>query len=155
MAFLSWIQLASQLVENTAWPLDKKMQLSDSDRLSLSQTQRWLWMIVFSTTQWKWKILKSDYWNIDTDEWEWEDFTFSSSGWSINIWRKIINVTAPLEASKDYEITDTFVYQSECILLNWIELTYWYDYELSSNHVLFADNVVFEWDILVIKYILW
>lgn len=75
MSTISWIQLASRMVENTAAPLDAKMQLSTADRLDLSTTQRWIGMIVYDTDLNLWKTLITDWWWASTVEWDWINLT--------------------------------------------------------------------------------
>lgn len=148
MSQISWIQLASQIVENTAWPLDAKMKLSTANRLNLSTTQRWIWMIVYDTDIWKWKTLLNEPWTTSTQESDWNDF-ISWEWWSITI--KIDKFI--INWSNTITLTNTPISNSEDVYLTWIHLTKSNDYNITWNDITFYTDCVIDWDAILVKYL--
>gem|GEM_PF-4087593 len=62
------------MIENTAAPLDAKMQLSTIDRLDLTNTQRRLGMIVYDTDLGVYRQFINEPGTANTTETDWIDF---------------------------------------------------------------------------------
>lgn len=80
MADIPGIQLSTKFSLNTSSPLDGKMRLLTSDRLSLSAVQRWLGMLVYDINLDNWKILINNPIGDTTTESDWDDFSSGSGG---------------------------------------------------------------------------
>jgi len=93
MTVISGIQLWSRMVENTAAPLDAKTQLTTTDRLALTKTQRWLGMITYDTTLATWKELTTDPSWATTTEANRGDFGWGGGGWMSWAWSPVWVVT--------------------------------------------------------------
>lgn len=79
MVDLPGIQISSSFSKNAKDPLDKKMRLTTSERLSLSNVQRWLGMPVYDTDLKTWKTLINDPAGDTTTEADWSDWELSEN----------------------------------------------------------------------------
>ena len=149
MANLTWIQLASQIVENTAWPLDAKQKLNTDNRLALSTTQRWLWMIVFDTDEWKWKILANEPWTTETADSDWNDFI----SWTTNSF-DIANEKFTLDTQQtDYDLQYTPISWSLSLYINWLENIEWEHFTLDWKTIkMDSETNYLDWHIMSVKY---
>jgi len=150
MTIIPWIQLSSRMIENTASPLDWKMQLNTQDRLDLTTTQRWLWMIVYDTELNKWKQLINHHSNTATVESDWSDFWVQTSS-SLSINKDIFNITD--WSVKQYSLSKEPVLWSIILSINWIENFEWLQFTISWSVVVIEnDCILTSWDIIVVKY---
>lgn len=74
MTQISGIQISSGFVKNSKGPLDKKMELTTPNRLSLTRVQRSLGMLCYDTDLLTWKMLITDPVADVTSELDWKDF---------------------------------------------------------------------------------
>jgi len=153
MAVLSWIQLASQMVENTAWPLDAKQKLNTTTRLELSATQRWVWMLVYDTDLDVYKQLVNEPWTTDTEEGDW--ITFGT-------WTSPSNKILKKECTEIDNTNDTqtvFELSESSWVINWVYINWlWqvedlhYTLNNDKNAITIDDNTIIIWDIICLEY---
>lgn len=149
MTNIPWIQLSSRIIENTAAPLDWKTMLSTQDRLNLTTTQRWFWMIVYDTELNKWKQLINHHTNTSTQETDWSDFWWWS--WTISINNDIFVVSD--SDQKIYWLTHIPTPKSIILTINWLENYEGYQFDLNEKNIIFKTDCNLDvWDIVRVKY---
>jgi len=153
MATISGIQLSSQIIENTSWPLDAKMMLPTSIRLSLSNVQRWVWMLCYDTDLDVYKQLVNEPWTTDTEESDW--VTFAD-------WTSSSNKTLKKEYTEIDDTNDTqtvFELSESSWVIYWVHINWlWqiedlhYNLNDDKNAITIDDNTIIIWDIICLEY---
>lgn len=151
MAFLSWIQLSSQLIENTAWPLDWKQRLDTNTRLELSITQRWIWMLVYDTDLDLYKQLVNEPWTTNTTNSDWETF-WTWIWWTTWFQKKqSFNITSWTANQIVWTVDDAKqIGRVNEVLINWLGQVEWIQYTVNENW----DEITFDDTYLLENYIL-
>ena len=80
MTLIPGIQISSTFARNSAGPVDGKMKLTTTDRLSLSFVQRWLGMLVYDSDLNIWKQLTNNPVGDTTLEDDWTDLLSAGEG---------------------------------------------------------------------------
>lgn len=113
MTVIPGIDQSSWFVLNRAWPLDKKQLLSTIDRLTLSITQRRVWMIVYDSDLNIRKELKTEPGTEFTTETDRDNF---GGWWDPAIHKEVIKNETTVPFESQYLIYWDFKLEADMIL---------------------------------------